>query len=111
MSDISTQVHRSSAAQRLGKLCRMLRSTLQSFPQARLLHGKGGFGAALGDGTSLYIRFSGHLAPEDVRDLLVLFATWLAVDPHRLYDPEADDGGGASPMASEHWYYSSGRLG
>lgn len=104
------RVPRSNAAQRLGKLCRMLRSTLRSYPAARLLHGKGGFGVVLGDGVSLYIRWSGHLAPADIRDLLVLFATWLAVDPGRLHDPEADDGGGVSRMANELAYLSNGRL-
>ena|GEM_PF-4979713 len=110
MSDISAQVPKSNAAQRLDKLCRMLRNTLRNYPAARLLHGKDGFGAVLGDGISLYIRWSGHLAPADVRDLLVLFATWLAVDPGRLVDPEASDGGGVSRMANELAYLSNGRL-
>jgi hypothetical protein len=111
MSGISAQAHKSLAAQRLGKLCRMLRNTLRSFPRAKLLHGKDGFGASLEDGTLLYIRWSGQLAPADIRDLLVLFATWLAVDPGRLVDAEADDSGGVSRLENEQWYYSSGRLG
>jgi hypothetical protein len=110
MSATAAQVHRSNAAQRLGKLCRMLRNTLRSYPTARLLHGKGGFGAVLGDGISIYIRWSGHLAPSDLRDLLVLFATWLAVDPARLVDNERDDGDGVSRMANELAYLSNGRL-
>lgn len=111
MSDTSALVPKSNAAQRLNKLCRMLQSTLRNYPQARLLHGVGGFGVVLGDGISLYIRWSGQLAPADVRDLLVLFATWLAVDPGRLVDPEASDGGGVSRMGNEASYYCNGRLG
>jgi len=110
MRDIVERGRKSPAAQRLGKLCRMLRNTLRSYPQARLLHGREGFGVVLGDGVSLFIRFSGHLAPADLRDLLVLFATWLAVDPARLIDEEATEYSGVSRMANEQQYYSSGRL-
>src|SRR5690349_9524407 len=107
MNAISASGPKSPEAQRLGKLCRMLRNTLRSYPAARLLHGRGGFGAVLGDGTSLFIRWSGQLPPRDLRDLLVLFATWLAVDPARLVDDEATEYSGVSRMESEQQYYSS----
>jgi hypothetical protein len=111
MNGTSVRVRRSSDAQRLEKLCRMLRNTLRNYPRAKLLHGKDGFGALLGDGISLYVRWSGHLAPADVRDLLALFVTWLAVDPQRLVDPESEAGGGASRMETELAYLSNGPLG
>lgn len=110
MNDTAELERKSPRAQRLGKLCRMLRNTLQSYPAARLLHGRGGFGVVLGDGISLYIRWSGRLAPRDLRDLLVLFVTWLAVDPERLVDLDGDESGGVSRLASEQSYYSNGRL-
>jgi hypothetical protein len=109
-NDTSARVRRSSDADRLDKLCRMLRNTLRSFPQAKLLHGAEGFGASLGKGRSLYIRSVGDLRDQDLRDLLVLFATWLAVDPERLHDGGVHGLGGASYMETEERYLSSGRL-
>jgi hypothetical protein len=88
----------------------MLRNTLQNYPTAKLLHGKGGFGVLLGEQRSLFIRSSGQLNAGDIRDLLVLFATWLAVDPDRLFDVGLDGQGGASYMATEERYLSNGRL-
>lgn len=111
MSDTSERVPMSSAANRLGKLCRMLRNTLRSYPKARLLHGKGGFGVSLDDSTAMYIRCVGQLTPEATRDLLVLFATWCAVDPARLFAPGEDDMGGVSSMARERQYLLNGRIG
>jgi hypothetical protein len=107
---ISAQERKSSAANPLDRLCRMLRNTLRSFPQAKLLHGRDGFGALLDDGRLVYIRWSGDLSDTDLRDLLALFATWLVVDPARLHDADARGQGGASYMATEHRYLSNGRL-
>ena len=101
MSDTSEQVPMSSAASRVEKLCRMLRSTLRSYPNARLLRGKGAFGAVLGDGTSIWVRYSGDLSGRDIRDLLALFATWCVVDPGRLLRDADATMDGVSSMDSE----------
>ncbi len=111
MSNTSERERRSIDANRLDKLCRMLRNTLQSFPQAKLLHGGEGFGVSLGDSRSLYIRYVGQLSDTDLRDLLALFVTWLAVDPQRLHDTGPHGLGGASYVETEERYLSSGRLG
>lgn len=110
MSGTFAQEPRSKEAQRLDKLCRMFRNTLRSYPQAKFLHGMGGFGVLLDDGISVWIRFSGDLPALDLRDCLALFATWLVVDPERLVTPADFGEGGVSRMANEHSYYSSGRL-
>jgi hypothetical protein len=64
-----------------GKLCRMLRNTLRSYPQAKVQATRDVFGAVLDENTYLLIRTSGNLTVMEKRDLLVLFATWLVVDP------------------------------
>lgn len=110
MNVTSAQGRKSKDVERLERLCRMLRSTSQNYPQAKLLHGMGGFGASLGEGISIWIRWSGQLAPLDLRDLLALFATWLVVDPERLVGSESEASGGVSRMANEQQYYSNGRL-
>jgi hypothetical protein len=84
MSDTSEQAPKSSGAAPHEKLLRMLRNTLRKYPRARLMRTQEGFGASLGDGTFLWITCRGHLTPEDMRDLLALFATWLVVDPDYL---------------------------
>lgn len=73
-----------------GKLCRMLRNTLQSYPQATLVTTAAGFGALLDDNTYLLIRTSGNLTTQEKRDLLVLFATWLVADPETLGSYDLD---------------------
>ena len=108
--DIYAQERKSSGVDPRAKLCRMLRNTLRSFPTAKLLHGKGGFGASLDDGRLIYIRWTGDLSDADLRDLLALFATWLVVDPERLHDAGINAQGGASYMETERRYLSSGRL-
>lgn len=110
MNDTYAQVPKSREAQRLNKLCRMLRNTLRSYPAAKLLHGMGGFGVSLEDGTSIWIRWSGRLAPMDLRDLLALFAIWLTVDPGRLVSVDGEASGGVSRMENEQSYYSNGRM-
>lgn len=62
----------------------MLRSTSRRFPKAYLVGTTGGFGVRLGDGTYLHIVSSGAWTNEDMRDFLVLFATWLVADPEGL---------------------------
>lgn len=84
MNDISAQEPKSSVAAPHEKLLRMLRSTLRKYPRARLMRTQEGFGVSLGEGTFLWITSRGHLSPEDMRDLLALFATWLVVDPNYL---------------------------
>ena len=111
MSDTSARVPTSSAAARKNKLCRMLRNTLRSFPRARLLHGKAGFGASLDDTRLIYIRFVGPLSDQDLRDLLVLFATWLAVDPERLRSEGFGETAGVSRMDYEQSFLSNGQVG
>lgn len=66
------------------KLLRMLQSTSQKFPGAKLIKKRGAFGVCTDGPISLYIRYSGELSPTDLRDLLVLFATWVTVDPECL---------------------------
>jgi hypothetical protein len=65
-------------------LLRMLRNMQQSYPKARLLTRKGGFGVSLEDGRFLYISSSGSWNPMEKRDFLALFATWLVADPNGL---------------------------
>lgn len=101
MNDTSASERMSSAANRVEKLCRMLRNILQSYPNARLLRGRGAFGAVLGDGTSIWIRYSGGLNARDMRDLLALFATWCVVDPGRLLYGEDGTSDGVSALESE----------
>lgn len=62
----------------------MLRSTLQRWPNASLIRTSGGFGVRLPESDYLYIVWSGPWTDADMRDLLALFATWLATDPDRL---------------------------
>ena len=80
MSDTEKLVLKSSDATQVAKLLRMLRSTLRRYPRARLERTLDGFGASLGEGTSMRVRLSGSWTDADIRDLLVLFATWVVVD-------------------------------
>lgn len=84
MSDMSAQERRSCELSPTVKLSRMLRSTLQSFPNAKVRVSRGGFGVSLGGGNYLQVHYSGGLASADIRDLLVLFATWLVADEGRI---------------------------
>lgn len=108
---ISARVRKSKRASPLEALCRMLRNTLRSWPSAKLLHGQAGFGATLDAGQFVWIRYSGQLSAQDLRDLLALFATWCVVDPERLMGETIAETNGASYMDSELSYLSSGRLG
>lgn len=74
-------------------LLRMLRSTLRSYPTAKLVTRKGGFGVSLAEGKSLYISSSGNWSPVEKRDLLALFATWLIADPEGLERASTPPGG------------------
>ncbi len=109
MSDTEGQERKSKESSRLSRLVRMLQSTLRSYPKARLRRGKGVFGASLGDNTWIHIRWSGDLSALDMRDLLALFATWLAVDPEGLLGNSDDETNGVSAMEAEQRYLSSGR--
>jgi len=111
MSDTAALAPTSSAVTRKNKLCRMLRNTLRSFPKAKLLHGRGGFGASLDAQKSIYIRYVGSLSNQDLRDLLALFATWLAVDPDRLRSEGFGEMAGVSRMDDEESFLSSGQVG
>lgn len=84
MSDTVRQEPKLTAASPLGKLARMLRSTSRKFPKAYLCGTTGGFGVRLGDGRYLHIVSNGDWTSEDMRDFLVLFATWLVADPEGL---------------------------
>lgn len=83
-SDTCGQEPKSRDAQRLVKLSRMLRSMSQKLPNSSLITTQDGFGVRLEDGRFLHIVRSGNWTPEDLRDFLALFATWLAVDADRL---------------------------
>lgn len=111
MSDTYARALRFKKSSPLARLCRMLRSILRNWPTARLLHGRGGFGAQLDANTLIYIRWTGDLTPADLRDCLALFATWLAADSERLVGEPVEGSDGVSVMASEQRFYSSGRLG
>lgn len=102
ISDTLRSAPMSKEAIRIGKLCRMLQSTLQSFPNARVHRGRDGFGASLGDGTWIWIRSSGHLSGGQLRDLLALFATWCAVDAgFLLYAQDAMSDGASLTAVAE----------
>jgi hypothetical protein len=84
MSDTSVQAHKLIGASPLAKLARMLRSMSRRWPKTSLIRTTGGFGVRLADGRSLRIRTNGEWTNEDIRDCLVLFATWLVADPAGL---------------------------
>lgn len=84
-SDTSAQGLKSSAASPLVKLCRMLRSMLRRYPQARLWNTLDGFGVLLDEQHSMRLSFTGNWTDADMRDCLALFATWLVADPARLH--------------------------
>lgn len=109
MSDTAALEPKSKESSRLNRLVRMLQNTLRNYPLARLRRGRGVFGASLGDNTWIHIRWSGDLSASDMRDLLALFATWLAVDPEGLLGNSADETNGSSAMGTEQRYLSSGQ--
>ena len=77
----------------LEKLSRMQRNTLRSWPMAKVWRRPAGFGVSLDAETYLYVSCSGNLTAEEKRDLLVLLATWQAVDPEALTKaPTPQDG-------------------
>lgn len=86
MSDTIVQVRKSPDVSPLGRLCRMLQSMLRRYPSPYLQTTVDGFGVRLGDGRFLRIVYNGHWSDEDLRDFLVLFATWLAADPAALHN-------------------------
>src|ERR1700724_398501 len=83
---------RSSDVILLAKLSRMLRSTLRRYPNARLINTQEGFGVSLDATTYVKVSNSGNLTDADMRDYLVLFATWLAADSGALRN-------GGTPLA------------
>lgn len=83
-SSISEQAPKLLDAIQLKKLSRMLRSMSRRWPNTRLLVTLGDFGVQLDDGRYLHIVRSGNWTAADMRDLLVLFATWLVVEPEKL---------------------------
>lgn len=83
-SDTSVPERKSSDSAPLAKLCRMLRSMLRRYPQARLWVFLGGFGVSLDAQTYVRVSYSGNWTTGDMRDLHALFATWLIADPTRL---------------------------
>lgn len=91
MPGTTAQERKSRESTRLAKLSRMLQNTLRKWPNTSLISTVGAFGVRLEDGRYLHIVSSGQWTDADIRDLLVLFATWLAVDPDRLR-------GGATPL-------------
>lgn len=64
----------------LAKLLRMLRSMLRRWPRATLERTRDGFGVSLDGQTHMLISYSGPWTDADMRDCLVLFATWLVAD-------------------------------
>lgn len=91
--DISGQGPKLLDATRRAKLVSMLRSTLRSWPRARLQHSTSGdFGVSLDGATFVRVCTNGGLTDEDLRDVLALFVVWLAVEPDRLRQRIAQDG-------------------
>lgn len=88
--DTSRRVRKSSESTPIGKLSRMLQSTLRRFPTAKLWIMQDGFGVYLGGETYLHVHYSGRLRTADLRDLLALFATWLVADERRLRGESPD---------------------
>lgn len=82
--DTSELAPKSNGATPLKKLVRMLQSTSRKYPKAYLVGTAGGFGVRLGDGSYLHVVSNGVWTPEDMRDFLALFATWLVADPNGL---------------------------
>lgn len=87
MNDTAARGPRFSDAAAAEKLVRMLRSMLRRFPRAHLLNTRDAFGASLDDNKWMQVSYSGNWTPEDMRDLLALFATWCVADPARLFVP------------------------
>lgn len=73
---------------RIRKLLRMLQSMWQKYPMGRCRKRPGEFGVFMDENTYLRASWSGDLTPTDLRDLFVLFATWVAVDPQRFADAD-----------------------
>lgn len=92
-SDISAQVPKSSGADPLVKLSRMLRNMLRRWTRATLVTTLDGFGVSLDAQTYVKVSISGPLSDAELRDLLVLFAVWLVADPSRLRNRGAPLGG------------------
>lgn len=84
MSGTSEQGLRSSAATPAEKLCRMLRSMLRRYPQAKLCITQDGFGVLLDANTCMQVSYTGRWTESDMRDCLALFATWCVADPGRI---------------------------
>lgn len=108
MYDTILQEPTSSASNQLGKLSRMLRSMSRKWPQTSLLVTAEGFGVRRIDGSYLHIVCSGQWTDADMRDFLVLFATWLVADPSKLR-PRAETLDGVSLTALRESAPSSGR--
>lgn len=91
--DTSGQERKLIDATRQVRLAAMLRNMLRSYPSARLQHStRGDFGVSLGEGRFLRITWSGDYPIDTLRDLLVLFAVWVLVDPSRVLNPIGRDG-------------------
>lgn len=84
MSDIYPQGRRLFASVVRQKLLRMLQSTLQKFPRAKLMRREGGFGVYLDANTYLYTSYSGNLTDGDMSDLLTLCTVWWRADAEYL---------------------------
>lgn len=88
-----SSVRKSSVSSPTERLCRMLQNTLQSYPLAKVLRSPGAFGVSLDERTYLRLCWSGPLSRRDMRDLLVLFAAWLAVEPNALVGADTGQAG------------------
>jgi hypothetical protein len=84
MSDTSELEPKSKESIQLAKLWRMLRSMLRRYPRAKLQRTLDGFGVSLDEGHSLRLRHTGTWSDAELRDFLVLFATWLVADAEYL---------------------------
>jgi hypothetical protein len=86
--DTSGPVPKLQDAIALAKLCRMLRSMLRRYPQAKQLITQADFGASLDATTYIRISYAGRWTAEDMRDWLALFAVWCVARPEDLFVPD-----------------------
>ena len=101
MSDTTEQERRLRASTPREKLFRMLQSMSRRFPRTYLTGTSDGFGVRLEDGSFLQVVYNGRWSDEDMRDFLVLFATWLVADPARLRNAGIPLGGALRQESGE----------
>jgi hypothetical protein len=101
MNGTNEQERKSRESSQREKLLRMLASMSRRFPRTFLIGTRDGFGVRLDDGRYLQVVYSGHWSDADLRDFLVLFATWLVADPTEIRSAGIPLGGVSSTAKGE----------